>query len=100
MTLADLRKIAIRKNLEIRFSLKNGMQCVVGDDGVARVPALHTPPDFRLESELAEAASFIVETKVPGDRKPAAPKTLSRAELTAMTSDTPVAVAHDDHDDE
>ena len=99
MTLAELRKVAIRKNLEIRFPLRNGMQCVIGLDGVARIPALHAAPDFNLEQELAEAASFVLEAQAPAGRKPA-PRTVTRAELTAMTADSPVAVAHDDHDDE
>jgi len=104
MTLGDLRKLAIRKQLKIRFPLRNGMECVIGEDGVARVPALKTQPDFTLEQELAESASFVVETVTPaGQKAPAKAKPLSlgRAEMSAMASDSPSAVAvHDEHDDE
>ena len=103
MTLADLRKLAIRKQLNIRFPLRNGMECVIGEDGVARVPALKTQPDFNLEQELAEAAAFVVEPVVPAGRKnppKAKPLSLGRKEMTAMT-DSPSAVAvHAEHDDE
>lgn len=29
MRLLDLRKVTVKKNLRIRFSLSNGMECVV-----------------------------------------------------------------------
>ena len=104
MTLADLRKLAIRKQLKIRFALRNGMECVIGDDGIARVPALKAPPEFNLEQELAETASFVVEPVVPAGQKPVAktkPLPLGRKEMSAMATLSPSAVAgHDEHDDE
>ena len=56
MKLVDLRKLAIRKQHKIRFRLTNGMECVIDEDGVARVPASNAVPDFNLEQELAAAA--------------------------------------------
>ena len=104
MTLVDLRKLAIRKRSKIRFGLKNGMQCIIAEDGVARVPELKTVPGFNLEEELAAATEFVVEAVTPaGTKNPpkAKPVTMSRAELSALTHQTPAAVAaHDDHDDE
>jgi hypothetical protein len=104
MTLGDLRKLAIRKQFKIRFSLRNGMECVIGEDGVARVPALKAQPDFKLEDEFAEAANFVLEPVTPaGQKNPpkSKPLSLGRAELAAMASASPSAVAvHDDHDDE
>jgi len=102
MTLGDLRKLAIRKQIRIRFSLRNGMECVIGEDGVARVPALQAQPEFKLEQEFAEAGSFVLEPVTsPGQKNPPKPSSLGRAELAAMTSQSPIAVAgHDDHDDE
>ena len=44
MTLVDLRKLAIRKQSKIRFDLRNGMECVVSEDGIARVPASNPCP--------------------------------------------------------
>ncbi len=104
LTLAELRKLAIRKQIKIRFALRNGMECVIGEDGVARVPALKAPPDFNLEQEVAGASAFVVEPVVPaGQKNPPKPKVLSlgRQEMMAMTSASPSAVAvHDEHDDE
>ena len=107
MKLADLRKLAIRKQIKIRFALRNGMECVIGDDGIARVPALKAPPEFNLEQELAETAStatFIVEPAGPAGRKnppKAKPLPLGRKEMTAMATLSPPAVGgHDEHDDE
>jgi hypothetical protein len=104
MTLVDLRKLAIRRQSKICFDLRNGMQCVVSEDGVARVPALKSVPDFNLEQELAAATSFVMEAAVPaGTRNPHKPKptSLGRSEMSALALDTPAAaVPHDDHDDE
>jgi hypothetical protein len=104
MTLVDLRKLAIRKQSKIRFVLRNGMECVISEDGIARVPALQSVPDFNLEQELAAATAFVVEAGVPGGMKsPAKPRPmpLGRAALTAMALDSRGAVgSHDEHDDE
>jgi hypothetical protein len=104
MTLGELRKLAIRKQVRIHFPLRNGMECVIGEDGVARVPALRAQPDFQLEQELAESATFVVEPFLPAGQKSSAknkPVSLGRAEMSAMVSEAPSAVAvHDDHDDE
>ena len=103
MTLVDLRKLAIRKQARIRFGLKNGMQCVITETGLARVPDLSATPDFNLETELAGASEFVLEevgaagSKAPKPR----PVPLSREQLTAMTQNAPAAgAAHDDHEDE
>jgi hypothetical protein len=104
MTLVELRKLAIRKRSKVRFMLRNGMECVVSEDGIARVPELKAVPDFNLEEELAGATAFTIETVPPaGVKNPAKvkPQALGRAEMTAMVSASPAAVAaHDDHDDE
>ena len=104
MTLSDLRKLAIRKQVKIRFTLRNGMQCIIAEDGVARIPDLKAQPDFKLENEFAEAATFVVEPVTPlGQKNPpkTKPLTLDRAAMSAMASQSPSAVAvHDDHDDD
>ena len=38
----------------IRFVMRNGMECVVTQHGIAQVPALKGIPDFNIERELAE----------------------------------------------
>jgi len=104
MTLVDLRKLAIRKQSKIRFVLRNGMECVISENGIARVPALKSVPEFNLEQELATATAFVMEAAVPaGTKNPPQAKSVSmgRPELAAMALDSPGAVAvRDEHDDE
>jgi hypothetical protein len=104
MTLLDLRKAAIRKQLKIRFVLRNGLECVIGEDGVARVPELNRTPDFNLDRELEAAQSFTLEpAAVPGQKNAVKPKPtpMSRQQMSTLASDTPASVAaHDEHDDE
>ena len=99
MTLADLRKLAVKKTARIRFVLPNGMECAVDEHGIARVPALQKQPDFDLERELAQIDEFLVEWHAELDKK-GMPKrqTFTRAELDAMTKadSGAAAAAHDD----
>jgi hypothetical protein len=89
MKLADLRKLSIRKNLKIRFQLANGMECVISEHGLARVPELRRAPDFNLEQELTGVTAFLVET-VTTDKKQTTPKprAVSREELAVMLTTT------------
>jgi len=86
MRLADLRKLSIRGQFKIRFRLRQGLECVIGEDGVARVPALRGVPGFNLEDELAEAVEFALEPAGGDRRNPAKPRRASREELAAMLS--------------
>ena len=95
MKLADLRRLTIRKQLKIHFRLRNGMECIVNEHGVAQAPELKSVPDFNFEEELAAASEFLVEPAAPGQAK-----RLSRAEMSAMAADSPAAAAVHDHDDE
>lgn len=93
MTLADLRRIAIKKNLQIRFGLSNGMECVVTEHGIATVPGLRSMPDFNLENELAKAERFTLESA--GKRQQ-----LGKDELSGLiASPTAAAAGHEDHED-
>ena len=83
MTLADLRRLSVRKQISISFELRNGMECVVDPHGVARVPALRRVPDFNLEEELASAREFRLEGLAGPDVRPRA---VPRAELETMAS--------------
>jgi len=102
VTLADLRKLAIRRQIRIRFPLKNGMECLINEHGVAQVPALQAPPEFNLEEELSGAATFVVETvAAAGARNTPKPAGISRDQLASMTQDgASAAQHHDDHEDE
>ena len=99
MKLADLRKISVKQNLRIRFGLTNGMECVVNERGVAQVPALHAPPDFNLEDELARAAKFVLEPVATGSKASVKPRSCTRQEMAAMAAAGPGETAHDDHDE-
>ncbi|HEX3747826.1 MAG TPA: hypothetical protein VHW09_28010 [Bryobacteraceae bacterium] len=99
MMLGDLRKFAIRQQTRVRFPLTNGLECVVNEQGIAQVPELKTIPDFNLETELAGAQSFQLDT-LPSDPKiPIKTRAVRREELAALTAGGPAAEAHD-HDDE
>jgi hypothetical protein len=99
MTLGDLRKYAIRQQTRIRFSLTNGMECVVSEHGIAQVPDLKAIPDFNLEQELAGAQQFHLDA-LPADPKlPLKTRAMRREELATLTAGGPAAEAHD-HDDE
>ena len=58
MTLAGLRKLAVRSRTGIRFTVPGGAECVVDESGVLRVPSLAGPPDFSAEGALAQASEF------------------------------------------
>ena len=95
MKLVDVRRLAIKKQLKIHFKLRNGMECIVNEEGIATVPALKAIPDFNLEDELAAAGVFVVKAAAP-----APPRTTTREEMMAMASASPAAAAPHDHDDE
>jgi hypothetical protein len=95
MKLVDLRRLAIKKQLKIHFKLRNGMECIVTEEGIATVPALKAIPDFDLEDELTAAGEFLVEAAAP-----APPRNTTRGEMMSLTSASPAAAAQHDHDDE
>jgi hypothetical protein len=99
MKLGDLRKFAIRQQTRIRFSLNNGLECVVNEHGVAQVPALKVVPDFNLEQELAAAQHFELDALAADPKAPIKTRSLRREELAALTDGTPAVEVHD-HDDE
>ena len=102
MKLADLRKLAIRKQFRIRFRLQNGLECVITEQGMAQVPELKSIPEFSLEEELKSAAQFTLEPVVAANRKnPPKPQTVGREELDALAMpSSSAAAAHAEHDDE
>jgi len=98
--LADLRKLAIKKQHRIRFRLRNGMDCLMDERGVALVPGLDRVPDFDLENELESASSFILEPVNAGQKNAPKPKTLTRDELSILAHAAPAASHSEEHDDE
>lgn len=101
MKLVDLRKLAIKKQQRVRFRLKNGMECVMNEQGVALVPGLDRVPDFNLEEELAAASAFVLEPLDANVKNAPKSRTVAREEMLALVSAAPAAAAHhDEHDDE
>jgi hypothetical protein len=100
MTLADVRKLSIKKQYRIRFVLSNGMECVVTQHGIAQVPALKGVPDFNLEQELASVSDFLLEPAAVSGKQAPQSRSVSRAELAAMTESPGAAAVHDEHEDE
>jgi hypothetical protein len=101
MRLADLRRFTIRKQAQVRFRLRSGLECVITDQGMAQVPDLKGVPDFNLEEELASATEFLLVPTVVSDKKtPVKSRSLSREELAKLAVDGPSAAAAPEHDDE
>jgi hypothetical protein len=99
MKLADLRKLSIRKQLRIRFELRNGMECVITEHGLAQVPALHRVPDFNLEEELGSVSQFVLEPVRADVKSGAKPTPIGSAELSAMLTSSPLAAAREHEED-
>ncbi len=102
MTLGDLRRLSVRKQLRIQFRLRNGMECVVTEHGSAQVPGLKGIPDFNVEEELRSASEFLIEPaaqRSKGGREAVRSRVLSRAELAAMT-DSAGGTAAPQHEEE
>ncbi len=98
MKLADLRRTSVRKNVRIRFQLPNGMECVVNEHGMAKVPALCTIPDFDLEGQVALVREFTVESVTVPDRGAPRLQVLSPEQLAAVTG-APRPERHEDHEE-
>ena len=100
MTLAVLRRFSIQKRCSVHFMLGNGMECVIDERGVARVPGLRKPPDFNLEDELTRAAEFQLEpVGKQTENRPLLPRSVTRAELSALASDARSPL-HGEHEED
>jgi hypothetical protein len=94
MKLAELRKLSIRRQSRIRFRIRDGMECVISEHGIAQVPGLNRVPDFNLEEELAAAGEFHLEAVAGDGRKNSPrPQILSRDQLAALASGSTAAAA-------
>lgn len=101
MKLSDLRKLSVKKRLRIRFSLSNGMECVLNEHGIAQVPALRAVPTFNLEDELVDVQEFLLEPAGDGekDKNKSKPRRYSRDEMAALATGAPAEAGHDDHEE-
>lgn len=100
MKLMDLRKLSVRRQSQIRFRMRNGLECVITERGIAQVPAWKGIPDFNLEEELAAAGEFLLEPVPPDPRKGAPkPHPITRDEFSRLVSDAPATVEAAEHDE-
>jgi hypothetical protein len=97
MKLADLRTLSVRQNLKIRFQLPNGLECIITEQGVARIPALSRAPDFNLEQELVSIGEFVLEPAAAGKKTSEASKRLRREEMESLVAPN-AASADADHE--
>ena len=101
MKLADLRKFTVRRQSQIRFRMRNGLECVISERGIAQVPSWKGIPDFNLEEELAAAGEFVLEPAASeGKKGTPKPQSIGREELSRLTSDAPSASAAVEHEEE
>ncbi len=92
MTLTDVRKLAIRRQARIRFSVSAGTECTIDEHGVVRVGGLDGPPSFSLEEGFSGAGQFVLEPVPAAGVKNAPLRSLRRDELEVLLSDvTPAA---------
>jgi hypothetical protein len=99
MKLADLRKLSVRQNLKIRFQLPNGLECVITEQGVARIPALSRAPDFNLEQELVSIGEFVLEPVAVGRQAAEATKRLRREEMESLVAPNSASTGPDREDE-
>lgn len=96
MKLTDLRRLAIRKQLRLRFPISEAMDCVINEHGILQVPSLKQVPSFQIQDHLNSAERFRVE--VPGSDKN---QQVSRTELEKMVAAlSPASASVSAHDED
>ena len=98
MKLNDLRRLAIRRQSRIRFRLSNGMDCVINEHGIGKVPGLTEPCAFNLEDELARATDFLLEPAASAGREKPVGQSLLRDEMARLV-EAPGKDAAGDHEE-
>ncbi len=84
MRLNDVRRMAIRKQLRVRFRLANGGECQINERGIAEALDWKGLPDLQLERELENASAFIVTAAGRSGETSATPETWSRRQFEEM----------------
>ena len=94
MRLNDARKLAIRKQVRIRFALPGGAECVINEHGISQVPGLNARPEFNLEQEFAQASRFTLEPVTEPAGRKTVPTVLSREQLETLAAEKTAAADH------
>jgi hypothetical protein len=94
--LADLRRVAVRNQVRVRFVCRNEVECVINEHGIAQISGIASAPGFNIERELESAKDFVME-QVSGQGRP---QSLRRDELERMAAlrENATAPAHDPDD--
>jgi hypothetical protein len=96
MTLAEAKKLAIRRQLRIHFVVREGLDAVINERGLAEVPGFRAIPDFNLEQTFAAAGTFRVE---PANDPKARVQTMTLADLEKQLAQLSGVVDSGDHDE-
>ena len=78
MKLRDLRGLAVRGSLEIRFRISEARECIVDRDGVCRLTDAADVSDLNLEEQFAQAEEFVV------DPETSRPRSIDRQRLAEL----------------
>jgi hypothetical protein len=98
MKLSELRRLTIRKQMRIRFTLSGGAECLINEHGIAQVPALQSAPDFNLEQEVAQASAFRIE-HITEDAAKARSQSATAADLQKMIATVMPGAAAQEHEE-
>jgi len=96
MKLLDARKLAVKHQVRVRFGLSNGMECVIDEHGLSKVPRLSGPPGFNLEEEFARAERFVLQLLT---REKQGERVLTRRELESMVGSIAPGKAAEEHEE-
>ncbi|MBL8230179.1 MAG: hypothetical protein JNL98_16945 [Bryobacterales bacterium] len=99
MKLAEIRRVAIRRQVRVHFRLPNGLECTITEGGLVKIPELRTVPDFNVETVLPSVDTFRLEP-VTAEANRSRQQSVSVAELEKMVAATaPGASQAADHDE-
>jgi len=100
MTLAEVKKLAIRRQVRIRFSLES-TEALIDEHGIAKVPGLQNVPAFNLDHALGNVTQFKLELLGPDGKAKSIQNAKGEevAKMIAGLSAADAAKATDDHDD-
>jgi predicted FMN-binding regulatory protein PaiB len=100
MTLAELKKLAIRRQVRIRFAVES-TEALIDEHGIAKVPGLQNVPTFNLDHALGTVAQFRLELLGPDGKAKSVQNANGQevAKMIAGLSAAGAAKATDDHDE-
>ncbi len=92
ITLNDLRRFVIRSGVEVEYRDAAGHQCLMDQNGIARIAGISGPPAFTVDQVLAHASQFVVIPTNARDKQHILDRT-AMAEAIKATAPAPSAAA-------